>query len=72
MLDRLCVLFDFELVLGEFPRDTRHVGRRPCEDILVLTQELDKLAFLIAVKIGADGSFFGGVVFCQLDLLGTV
>jgi len=40
---------DVKRVLGKFPGNTRHVGRRPCEDVPVLTEELDERAFLFVI-----------------------
>src|ERR1043165_5320105 len=34
-----------KLLLGKFPRYSRHVLRGPCKDIPILTEELDELAF---------------------------
>jgi len=36
----------FKVVLSEFPRDTWHVRRFPCEDVSILMDELDERAFL--------------------------
>ena len=52
-MDRLGVLADVDFVFGVLPRDTRHVLGGPCKDILILTEEVDKLAFLFAVEAGA-------------------
>src|SRR3954467_955453 len=54
MLDRLASGSDVKLVLGEFPRYSRHVLRGPCKDVPVLTEELDELAFLFAAQSGPD------------------
>ena len=40
-------------MLGEIRRNTQHVFRGPCEDVSILTEEIDKLAFLFAVKVGS-------------------
>src|ERR1041385_5359441 len=50
MLDRLGSRSDMKLVLGKFPRYTRHVMWGPCEDVTVLTEERDELAFLFAAE----------------------
>ena len=47
---KLHVRSDVSLVLGEIRRDTRHVFGRPCEDVLILTEEIDELT-LFAVKV---------------------
>ena len=38
-------------MLGEIRWYTWHVFGRPCEDVLILTEEIDKLAFLFAVEV---------------------
>ena len=38
-------------MLGEFRRYTRHVFGGPCEDVPILTEEIDELAFLFAIKV---------------------
>jgi hypothetical protein len=38
-------------MLGEFPRYTYHVRWLPCEDVPVLTEELDKRAFLFGGQV---------------------
>ena len=43
-----------KLVLGKLPRYTRHVMWGPCEDVTVLTEELDELAFLFAAEPGPN------------------
>ena len=56
MTDRLGVLADVEFVLGILPRETWHVLGGPCEDIPILTEEIDELAFLFAVEVCAYDS----------------
>ena len=51
MLDRLRVGSDMQFVLGEILRNTRHVLWGPCKDVPILTEEIDELAFLFAVKV---------------------
>ena len=52
--DRLKLWINIESVLSEFPQDTRYVGRFPCKDVPVLTDELDERAFLFRIQIGTD------------------
>ena len=40
-----------KLVVGEFHRYTWHVFGGPCEDVPILTEEIDELAFLFAVEV---------------------
>ena len=50
---------NIESVLGEFPRDTQHVRRFPCEDVPILTDELDERAFLFGIQVGTDSELLG-------------
>jgi hypothetical protein len=45
-----------QFVLGEIRRNARHVLWRPCKDVPVLTEEIDELAFLFAVKASSYDS----------------
>ena len=56
-------------VLGEFPRHTMHVLGRPCEDVPILTEELDELAFLFAFQVHPHSDELGLVIFVEVDLL---
>ena len=56
-------------MLGEFPRHTRHVLGGPREDVPVLTEELDELAFLFVVQARPHGDELGLVAFVEVDLL---
>jgi hypothetical protein len=38
-------------MLGEFPGYTSHARWLPCEDVIVLTEELDERAFLFGGQI---------------------
>src|ERR1041384_6111414 len=58
-----------ELVLGKFPRYSRHVLRGPCKDIPILTEELDELAFLFAAQSGPDDAELAWLRGVQDDLL---
>src|SRR3954470_622190 len=60
-----------EFVLSEFPRDTRHVGWLPCEDVPVLTEELDKRAFLCWAHARPDRHHLAGVAWDQLEGAGV-
>ena len=39
----------------------RHVRRLPCEDIVVVAQEVDELAFLFGQELGPDSHHLGQV-----------
>ena len=69
LLDRLGARPDVKSMLGEFPRYARHVLWRPCEDVPVLTEELDELAFLFAAKAGSNYHELSGVGGIQGNLL---
>ena len=56
-------------MLSQFPRNTRHVLWSPREDVPILTEELDELAFLFRVQARADYSDAVRVSFVQPDLL---
>src|SRR3954464_2468376 len=60
-----------EFVLSEFPRDTRHVRGLPCEDVPVLTEELDERAFLGWAHARPDRHRMAGVAWDQLDGAGV-
>ena len=61
-----------QLVLGELPRNTRHVFGGPCEDIPILMEEVDELAFLFAVEDSPYDSKLLRVRRVQDDLLGLL
>ena len=54
LLDRLHLRVDVGSMLSQSPGNTHHVRSLPREDVPVLTEELDQLAFLFAVKGGGD------------------
>ena len=57
--NRFKLWINIESVLSEFPRDTRHVGRFPCKDVPVLTDELDERAFLFWIQVCTDDELLG-------------
>ena len=61
-----------ELVLGEFPRYSRHVLRGPCKDVPILTEELDELAFLFAAQSGPNDATLSRLVGVQNNLLAVL
>ena len=48
-------------MLGDLLRYARHVRRLPCEDITIIAQEVDELAFLFGRELGPDSHYFGWV-----------
>src|SRR3954469_22161201 len=59
LLDRFRTWPNVDLVLGEFPRHSRHVLWRACKDVPVLTEELDELAFLFVAMSSSDQNELG-------------
>ena len=57
--DWLKFWINIKSVLSEFSRYTRHVRRFPCEDVPVLTDELDERAFLFQIQVNADAELLG-------------
>jgi hypothetical protein len=57
-------------VLGEIRQNTRHVLGRPCEDVPILTEKIDELAFLFTVEVGPYDSEPLWVLRVQGNLLG--
>ena len=70
----LWVITDVKFVLGVLPWDTRHVLGGPCEDIPILTEEVDELAFLFAIEAGAYDNVLAaaGVFWVGLHFLGLL
>ena len=50
-----------QCVLGDLPRYARQVRRLPREDIAIVAQEVDELAFLFGWELGPDSHRFGWV-----------
>ena len=68
MTDGLGILADVKFVLSVLPRDTRHVLGGPCEDIPILTEEVDELDFLFAVEAGAYDNVLAAVGVFRVEL----
>ena len=47
-------------MLGEFRRYTWHVFGGPCEDVPILMEEIDELAFLFAVEVAPTTAYLSG------------
>ena len=54
LLDRLGVRQDIKGVLGDLPRDARHIRGAPREDVSVGAEKVDEHHFLFVVEGGAD------------------
>ena len=50
-----------ELMLGDLPRDARHVGWLPGKSVLVGAEEVDERVFLFGRQLGADPHNLGWV-----------
>ena len=48
-------------MLGDLPRYPQHVRGLPCEDIAIVVQEVDKLAFLFGRELGPNPHYLGWV-----------
>jgi hypothetical protein len=48
-----------QFVLNQFPRNSRHVSRLPCEDVPIFLEEFDKTEFLFGIQIVAYVSNLG-------------
>ena len=73
LLDRLGVRQDIKGVLGDLPRDARHVREAPREDVSVGTEEVDEHHFLFAVEGSADLQRLAvGGLWVKGDVLGTL
>jgi hypothetical protein len=52
--NRPCLRIDIQFVLDQFPRDSRHIRRLPCEYVLVILQEPYERTFLFVIKARTD------------------
>jgi hypothetical protein len=50
LLDGLGEWVQMEFVLNQFPRDSWHVSRLPCEDIPIFLEEFDEHEFLFGIQ----------------------
>ena len=66
LFDRSGLRAYLKCVLGEFSGDAWHVCRTPSEYFPVLTEELDKRAFLCGGEVRRDDDYFSGVRWVHL------
>ena len=59
LLGRFKLGVNIKFVLSELPWYTWHVRRFPCEDVPVLTDELDERAFLFGIQVSIDAGLLG-------------
>jgi hypothetical protein len=57
-----------EFVLNQFPRDSWHVSRLPCEDVPIFLEKFDKHEFLSGIQGVAYVSNLGRFLRRQRDL----
>jgi hypothetical protein len=58
-----------QFVLNQFPRDSRHVSRLPCEDVPIFLEEFDESKFLFWIQTVTDVSHLGRFLRGQWDCL---
>jgi hypothetical protein len=56
-------------MLNQFPRDSRHVSRLPCEDVPIFLEEFDESKFLFWIQTVTDVSHLGRFLRGQWDCL---
>jgi hypothetical protein len=65
--NRPCLRIDFQFVLDQFSRDSRHIRRLPCEYVPVILQEPDERTFLFIVEAGTDDGSLALINESQVD-----
>jgi hypothetical protein len=68
-LDRLGLWVQMEFVLNQFPRDSRHVSRHPCEDVSIALEKFGESEFLFGIQGVAYVSNLGRFLHRQWYLL---
>ena len=69
---RLGAREDLESMLGDLPRDARHIRGFPRKDVFVGAEEVDERAFLLGGERGPDTDFFAfGAAGIEEDLPGA-
>jgi hypothetical protein len=48
-----------QFVLNQFPKNSRHVNRLPCEDVTIFLEEFEECEFLIGIQTIAHVSDLG-------------
>jgi hypothetical protein len=67
LLDGLGLWVEMQFMLIQFPRNSRHVSRLPCEDVPIFLEEFDEREFLFVVQIIAYVSNLGRLLHGQRD-----
>jgi hypothetical protein len=69
LFDRLGLRVQMKFVLKQFPRNSRHVSRLPCEDVPIFLEEYDERKFLFGIQGVAFVSNLRRFLYRQWDLL---
>jgi hypothetical protein len=59
LVDRLGLQVYVQFVLNQFPRNSRHVSRLPCENVPIFLEEFDEREFLFGIQTIAYMSDLG-------------
>jgi hypothetical protein len=62
LLDGLGIGFNVKFVLYQFSRNSRHVSRLTCENVLIFLDEFDEREFLFGIQIISHMSDLGGII----------
>jgi hypothetical protein len=68
--DRPRLGVNFQFVLGQFSRDSRHIHKLPCEYVSVILQEPGERAFLFVIQAGTDDDRLALIGEPEVDSLG--
>jgi hypothetical protein len=60
LLDALGLWVQMKFVLNQFPMNSRHVSRLPCEYVPIFLEEFDEREFLFGIQGDAYVSNHGG------------
>jgi hypothetical protein len=67
LIDGLGVWVDMKFMLYQFPRNTRHVSRLPCEDVPIFLDEFDEREFLFGIQTIPHMNNLGGLISVEWD-----
>jgi hypothetical protein len=67
LLDGLGIGVNMKFVFYQFPRQSKHVSRFPCEDVPLFLEEFDECDFLFKIQIVSHMSDLRGVTRGQWD-----
>jgi hypothetical protein len=69
LLDGLGLRVEMRFIVNQFPRNSRHVSRLPCEDVPIFLEEDDEREFLFGVQVISHASNLRGLLRRQRDRL---